>query len=574
MNRPNQAQKPLEPWAVKAAAVLAVGAAAANVADQPKAANNPAISGDMPALIGLPNLASNLPASPKLKVKLNSEGQVTKIASAQIEPTITELPPTNNIQPEQPTPITTAQPDKKLAMKDISKPKAELGPDNKILFRVPENVPEPNGELKNLHPEYLKIPGAVSQYFHDNVVYMPSQRHSGILVRNSAGTQTGIKLDEHSVRKQFNNFESGNIGKGSVAIDYDIQAFTGDRLDQLTPVGTISQFRLNADNDTESDIAYAAFRGYKAEDVAASDQFSTPDPNEPVFLSGWSEHQQPADGIITRQELALNVLGFDEVELSGTGKKLKIYWAAAAKNSSNTTCDEGINGSGVVQAAADSSILPVGVAIGYAKFGDQSNATKKFFESKYQVDLSGYSAVCAISYLPPDTSAGAFDVNIISNEHKIDVTARENEALERFNNIDEPKYVPSGYLIIRNGKDPQSSMYLDDPALLAFEDCIVAVYRNNNEGTKPMATVLPNIDNIEIYSKTDFNDSDGPDPVEAVVGDITTGKDKSGNLAFISQDGVPFGVLLPNAPTLGKRYALALDKGGVIYAKSPGSGVG
>jgi len=275
-----------------------------------------------------------------------------------------------------------------------------------------------------LNPESWTIPDKVTTIMDRDVTYITTLGCSGSLVRDKAGEAIGLLTAEHcSLRGSGEHSTQRQLGQDGISYivtGSPLEAMTGPDKPQLISAGTIEEFFVPAADDNSSDIAIGVLSGHTAQEVLAAYNHNKLSANElakltigdRMYVSGWPIAQPKDNGIFERQNFPLAVLGSSVSMKNAIGQTLDLIWAAVPVSKDGAVCSYGDSGAeGFIM--EDGHSRAVGTLSVFEDFtgkiwgtAEQGELNRKFFEDKYGVDLSGFSAVCGFSSKTPDASEG------------------------------------------------------------------------------------------------------------------------------------------------------------------------
>jgi hypothetical protein len=287
--------------------------------------------------------------------------------------------------------------------------------------------------LQDLHPEQLSasLTPDIVALMRENAGSMIVPPCSGWVIRDGTGTPVGILTAKHcGLLPSEGNLSTGSDGQPQVTFSQPVDVYVGDHFGTpattaMTVVGTVTSFYV--DPTSTDDVAVGIFSGQDPMSVVAlaqselmpADQVAALPEGTVAFEAGFPEYQPRNTGPLAREDFAMSVLGPDVwtvVDLSGNvTEQLSVLVAAVPLSPDGSECSQGNSGSALFVVGPEGQPELIGVASAFTDWGDFYNADDPIaaqgvlseFETKFDVALGGYAAVCGFNDQMPTPNLGA-----------------------------------------------------------------------------------------------------------------------------------------------------------------------
>lgn len=293
-------------------------------------------------------------------------------------------------------------------------------------------------EKASLHAELMTVPENVKAIMDRDTVYITSSECSGSLVRNETGEAIGIVTAEHCGLRGSGQHSTprilGTDGNEYMVSPTPIEAMTGPDQMHLTRAGVVKELFVPAANDTSYDMAFGAFDGHTAQEVTAAynhNKLSARDLSklklgDRMYISGWPVSQPEDGGNFERQNFPLSYLGEDTIT-TDIGETLRVIWAAVPTSKDGADCSFGDSG-GKAFVMEGVHARSVGVLAAFTDFTgklygnvESGVTSRKYFERKYNVNLSPFDAICGIATESPTVKNGGEVVKPVLSYNEIPI---------------------------------------------------------------------------------------------------------------------------------------------------------
>ena len=376
-----------------------------------------------------------------LESPVNTINQVMSLENVPAHGVIDKTPVENNPA------VTTVSPYKKsiiISLPSVEKTTpttSELPVQKSIGVILPplpvENI-QSTIEKVSLHPEAMIVPKNVEAIMNRDTVYISNSGCSGSLVRNRIGATIGEVEAKHCGLRASGEHSASRLlgadGNTYIVTGAPVEVMTGPDKSHLKSAGIIKEFFVPAANDISNDMAFGAFEGHTAQEVVAaynhnklsSSELSKLKLGDRMYISGWPVAQPEDGGNFERQNFPLSYLG-EEMVTTSLGETIHMIWAAVPTSKDGAVCSFGDSGGNafVMEGVHSRS---VGVLSAFTDFagklwGNAENGAmaRKYFEWKYNVDLSPFNAVCGIATETPATNNGGEVIIPVSSYSEIPI---------------------------------------------------------------------------------------------------------------------------------------------------------
>ncbi len=586
-NQPHVGQKLLR---AGMAVGLALGASgdtplSANISEQAKAAPTPVVAEFTPVqpdngiTITDPNESSTrttIPPAPETTTTAPAETTTTASAIEPEQPaeeTTSEITP-----PDLPTPIL---PPHDIPTTDPDKPVPDDGTETTI-----PAPPEQEPHYPKL--EFQTVPERVSEKLRTEAVYLDGNGCSAFLIRNPAGEAVGVETADHCLSASRYPRIEGNDGQTYIV--NSSKARVGDRVDQLTEVGSLDKFIVPDEITTWSqDLAYGVFQGRTETDVLANykhlaeDEVRALPRGSVVYMRGYPV-DQPGNDVMQAQEFALTVIGTTTINVSN-GKTLEVLLTAIPKNAANIVCSYGSSGSqgsverevtepnGTIQyelhSAGSLAVFNNFEGSTFNKTEEEREKARKWYEDEYQLDLSNAGGVCGFSFGEIDPSTNAIVLKTVESLDKVPGQVDHEKEYQEFRQrIHDTFFDPAttrtiidGWVempLMRGGPGSPSSIWADRPDIIYDEKSGgSALVWFSPKGEDSLNIVRIPLENVTVWDK---DIKPGVDLLTS-TGNVQQSVDAQGNLlnSFTDAGGLVFGEPIEKAPVLNSPYEIIKD---------------
>ena len=369
--------------------------------------------------------------------------QLTSPSTVQLDPIVTKVDSsqvtTSKHAPIFKGKITIKKPatSHSIFSENIVTPMVEQVPGNPIEMLLPTEPIEAPAEKVSLHPELMTVPENVKAIMERDTVYL-SSGCSGSIVRSRLGKAIGIVSAEHCGLRGFGEHSNtrivGDDGQNYIVTGAPVEAKTGPDQSDLKSAGIIKEFLVPSKTDTSQDIAFGAFDSHTSLEVAdaynhnklSARELSKLKLGDRMYISGWPVNQPENGGNFERQNFPLSYLG-DEMVTTSLGETLHMILAAVPTSNDGSVCSFGDSG-GKAFVIAGVHSRSVGVLSSFTDFTGKlwGNAktgalARKYYETKYNVDLSSFDAICGIATETPSINNGGEVINPVSSYSEIPI---------------------------------------------------------------------------------------------------------------------------------------------------------